>query len=209
MTPSWFEPFPKLARLNRDVTITEKIDGSNMQVFIEHREVVVQNYGLMANTPLFIEHDDFFIAAGSRNKWLSHKEDLFGFNKWVHENIDELVKLGPGRHFGEWWGSGIQGSYGLKKDERRWSLFNTHRWYDDLTRPKCCHVVPILYRGPFSTEAVKAAVEALRFLGSQASPGFMKPEGVIIWHDAAQTYFKVTLEKDEVPKGMRDAVVSG
>jgi hypothetical protein len=30
----------------------------------------------------------------------------------------------------------------------------------------------------------------------------MKPEGIVIWHDAARQMFKVTLEKDSEPKGV-------
>ena len=37
-----------------------------------------------------------------------------------------MTFLVPGRHFGEWWGSGIQRGYGL--DEKTFSLFNAYRW---------------------------------------------------------------------------------
>ena len=33
MTPE-FKPFPKMPRLNREVLLTEKIDGTNASVFI-------------------------------------------------------------------------------------------------------------------------------------------------------------------------------
>jgi hypothetical protein len=69
-------------------------------------------------------------------------------------------------------------------------------------RPVCCHVVPTLYSGVFSTEVVNGVVDSLRACGSAASLGFMKPEGVIVWHDAARQMFKVTLDKDEAPKGL-------
>ena len=36
---------------------------------------------------------------------------------------------------------------------------------------------------------------------SVAAPGFMKPEGVVVFHTAGNLGFKKTLEKDEVPKG--------
>jgi hypothetical protein len=64
------------------------------------------------------------------------------------EHRDDLLTLGPGRHFGEWWGAGIQRRYGLT--EKRFSLFNVTRWGE--ARPACCHVVPTLYRGPFSDD---------------------------------------------------------
>ena len=48
------------------------------------------------------------------------------------------------------------------------------------------------------------------FVGSRtrwitiAAPGFMKPEGVVIYHKAANLLMKKTLEKDEQPKGFRE-----
>lgn len=178
-----FQAFPKIPRLNRDCVITEKLDGSNAQVSID---------------------DNGVVKAGSRSRWITpctvlKSTDNFGFAAWVESNADELRKLGPGIHFGEWWGLGIQRGYGLH--ERRFSLFNAERWSDDSVRPSCCSVVPVLYLGPFSTFDVEEAVRRLREYGSTAAPGFMKPEGVIVWHCAARSMFKVTLEKDSVPKG--------
>lgn len=37
--------------------------------------------------------------------------------------------------------------------------------------------------------------------GSVASPGFMKPEGVVIYHAQANVLFKKTFEKDDAGKG--------
>lgn len=175
-----YVPFPKVPRLNREVLITEKIDGTNAQVFIPE--------------------DGSTVLAGSRTRWITPDADNFGFAAWVHDNRDELLKLGPGRHFGEWWGSGIQRTYGLSKGERRFSLFNVARWGDDAARPACCHVVPLIWQGNFVTSAVDAAIEGLRQNGSRAAPGFMKAEGIIVFHTAANSGFKVTLEKDEEPK---------
>jgi hypothetical protein len=113
---------------------------------------------------------------------------------------EELLLLGPGRHFGEWWGQGIQRNYGLK--EKRFSLFNVARWEDDAMRPFCCSVVPTLYRGDFDTNTIAVALELLQKYGSKAAPGFMKPEGVVIYHTAGRVYFKKTILKDEEPKSM-------
>lgn len=176
---SEFVPFPKIPRLSREIIVTEKIDGTNSQIFIA---------------------DDGVILAGSRNRWLHIGDDNFGFAKWVVEHQDELRELGPGRHFGEWWGGGIQRGYGLQKGEKRFSLFNVSRWADE--RPACCHVVPTLYRGEFSQGAIDDALAELRTNGSQAAPGFMRPEGVIVFHVAANMGFKKTLEKDAEPKGL-------
>lgn len=121
-----------------------------------------------------------------------------GFARWAEANRDELLKLGPGAHFGEWYGSGIQRGYGLK--EKRFALFNSTRWAE--ARPACCDVVPILYSGIMSESAIEQAMERLRAEGSVISPGFMRPEGVVIYHMASQSMFKRTLERDEEPKGM-------
>ena len=40
------------------------------------------------------------------------------------------------------------------------------------------------------------ALEDLKTTGSRAAPGFMKPEGIIVYHSAARMYFKMTIEKD-------------
>lgn len=108
--------------------------------------------------------------------------------------------LGPGRHFGEWWGSGIQRRYGI--DEKRFSLFNVGRWNAENRPPACCGTVPLLFQGPFSTEIVDWNVERLRQEGSFAAPGFMRAEGVVVYLPAARELFKVTLERDEQPKSL-------
>lgn len=180
MNPSiLFEEFPKIARYSREVVVTEKLDGTNGQVYVND-----------TMTEVF---------AGSRSQWIKSDGDNFGFARWVTEHRDELLKLGPGRHFGEWWGAGIQRRYDLK--EKRFSLFNTHRWSDASTRPACCGVVPILWQGPFDQLNVDDILGKLKEGGSVAAPGFMKPEGIVIFHTAAQWLLKKTIEKDEAPKG--------
>ena len=79
-----FKGFPKMARLSREIIVTEKIDGTNAQVFIT---------------------DDGDVMAGSRTRWIYPGDDNFGFAAWVQEHRDELLTLGPGQHFGEWWGA--------------------------------------------------------------------------------------------------------
>lgn len=112
------------------------------------------------------------------------------------EHADELRALGPGSHFGEWWGSGVQRGYGLTGGEKRFSLFNVSRWTDDV-RPACCSVVPTLLRWTFDTVKVDEVLASLAATGSQASPGFMKPEGVVVFHAASGQLFKKTLDKND------------
>lgn len=193
--PDAFVGFPKMARLSRECIITEKIDGTNAQI-------CVTETGQM--------------LVGSRTRWITPEQDNYGFARWAEENREELLKLGPGRHFGEWWGQGIQRGYGLA--EKRWSLFNVSRWclagaepqripmadpriekfQDQL--PACCSLVPVLYRGLFSTGACNVALGTLQLEGSKAAPGFMRPEGIVCFHVAGNCGFKKTIEKDDSPK---------
>lgn len=175
-----FKEFQKTPRLSRECTITEKIDGTNGLIYIT---------------------EDNQIHAGSRSKWIIPEEDNYGFAGWVEKNKEELLKLGPGRHFGEWWGNGIQRKYGMKQNV--FSLFNIKLWSNHDVRPKCCSVVPTLYTGPFDTKAITDVLEILAKNGSFAAPGFMKPEGVMVWHESARMYFKKTIEKDNEPKSLR------
>lgn len=189
-----FNSFPKMARLSRDVVITEKLDGTNAQVLIE--EVAHIDYP-PADALAVVGR--LAIYAGSRNRWITPAQDNYGFAGWVQRNAEELAGLGAGRHFGEWWGCGIQRNYGLK--EKRFSLFNTARWSGD-DRPACCDVVPVLYSGPFDTREVDDCIAYLSKVGSIAARGFMQPEGVIVYHTAAGIGFKKTIVGDESPKSL-------
>lgn len=175
-----FRPFPKVPRLLRDVTITEKIDGTNASVRV---------------------YPDGTVRAGSRTRWITPEDDNFGFAAWVRDHAEELRGLGEGHHFGEWWGRGIQRGYGL--NERRFSLFNVSRWNADTPPPACCHIVPVLYKDlPF--DALHGALECLFPSGSSyAAPGFSRPEGVMVYHSAARQYFKYTFDGDGHKGGAR------
>ncbi|MDD5006336.1 MAG: RNA ligase family protein [Candidatus Omnitrophica bacterium] len=183
-----FVGFPKIARLSREIIITEKIDGTNAQILIG-------------------ENGEWLV--GSRKQWITPENDNHGFAAWALRHKDELIAgLGVGRHFGEWWGSGIQRGYGLSKGEKRFSLFNTNRWgyFRDKEKypndkPDCCYVVPVLYQGLFDTECVKIELNGLERRGSDAAPGFMNPEGIVIYHTAANMMFKKTIKNDEKGKG--------
>jgi hypothetical protein len=171
-----FVPFPKMARLSREIVVTEKLDGTNAQIVIG---------------------EDGSIRAGSRTRWITPKDDHFGFAAWVAENTGDLLRLGPGRHYGEWWGRGIQRGYGIT--DRRLSLFNASRWGVEEC-PPCCHVVPVLYRGDFDTSRILEALGSLAAQGSVAAPGFLNPEGIVVYHTASGVGFKKTIHKDEKPK---------
>jgi len=67
--------------------------------------------------------------------------------------------------------------------------------------PECCYVVPTLWIGKFDTLAIERNLQELKRSGSLASPNFMNPEGIIIYHTASRTLFKKTIENDEKGKG--------
>ncbi len=193
-----FVAYPKTPRLFRDIVITEKLDGTNAQILITHSKVTPTRGGQLI-PPHIAKAGDFVLCAGSRNRWITPEDDNYGFASWVYHNAVELVKLGEGRHFGEWWGKGIQRGY--DQPVKRFSLFNVARWNGATPPPVCCDVVPTLYSGPFLQGRILYALDELRLKGSVAAPGFMKPEGVIVFHTAASRTFKVLLENDDQPKG--------
>lgn len=215
MTDITFQEFPKMARYSRECIITEKIDGTNGQIYIVPTSEL--SCGKLYPDAVYIEDfsqpDSVAIFAGSRNRWVAPGYDNAGFAAWVVANGQELKKLGPGRHFGEWWGSKIQRTYGRK--DRVFSLFNVNRWVqngdmdcDGVHCSKtgvsvaCCRTVPIIAVGEFNSDIVDKSIYHLRTQGSEAQPGFMQPEGIVIWHYAANIGFKKTLLNDETPKSV-------
>jgi hypothetical protein len=217
MTPE-FRPFPKMARLSRECIVTEKIDGTNASILISETTDEERSSLSWDQQKIIAVIGNLTLRAGSRTRWLTPGDDNFGFATWVNQNRDELVTLGPGHHFGEWWGQGIQRKYDMA--EKQWSLFNVSRWclhgetpqaiptadprivkMQDVL-PPCCHLVPVLYRGVFDTSAIEWQLDLLRQNGSRAAPGYKFPEGVVCFHVAGNVGFKKTLEKDSEPKGL-------
>lgn len=180
-----FVEFDSIPRLFRDMVVTEKLDGTN--ALVEVRE-------------------DGQVWAGSRTRYITPEADNYGFARWVREHEGELRLLGPGRHFGEWFGLGIQRGYGLT--EKRFALFNVSRWTSAFNtgavagetlclEVPCCHVVPELLRWSFDTAVVRELLTGLSLHGSHAAPGFMKPEGVVVYHAPSKQLFKATLDKND------------
>lgn len=214
-----FNEWPKTPRLFRDIIVTEKLDGTNSHILItqiaknyEDPNMLTYFYGPDAST--------WGVFAGSRKKFVTpgKQTDNYGFAQWVKDNIEDVKKLGPGRHYGEWWGNGIQRGYGMKN--KMFSLFNVTRWclhdrepqeiqsewanekkYQDKLPPSI-GLVPILYRGLFSTPRIDEILSNLREYGSVAAPGFMKPEGIVVHHTQSMHNYKVLLENDQQPKSL-------
>lgn len=177
-----FQAWPKTPRLFRDIVVTEKIDGTNAAVIVT---------------------DDGRVAAQSRKRLITPGDDNAGFARRAFDNAADLIELlGPGYHYGEWWGSKIQRGYGLTGGEKRFSLFNTHRHAGIETESGgLLRTVPVLYQGPFSERAIHRALADLQLEGSVAEPGYMRPEGIVTFHSASNSVFKTLIENDELPKG--------
>ena len=191
-----FNAFPKIGRIfKNNMIVTEKLDGTNAQVYIFPCDSDQYSYGFDQERQYCLgTKDGFGIAAGSRNRYITPEADNYGFAKWVKENQDELFKLGEGRHYGEWWGKGIQRGYGQVK--KIFSLFNTSRWSGNNTelRPSCCEVVPVLGCWTMDTNKIKEILEELKTTGSRAAPGFMDVEGIVVYHPASNGLFKYTVD---------------
>jgi hypothetical protein len=175
-----FTPFDSIPRLVRDVVVTEKIDGTNAQIVIG---------------------EDGSVRAGSRNRYITPEADNFGFARWVAEREEELrAVLGPGRHYGEWYGSGIQRGYGLS--EKRFALFNTHRWTPAIGYlPTGIDVVPVLGIRTLDTKWIMEIADSLFVNGSRIAPGFAHPEGIVVFHTKSKQLYKYTFDKNDGHKG--------
>jgi hypothetical protein len=176
-----FQEFDKIARYSRGVVVTEKIDGTNATIYINGTGT-----------------DNVTFATGSRNRWITPQDDNYGFSRWAHEHKGELLGLGDGWHRGEWWGAGIQRRYGMT--EKVFSLFNVGRWNAETPPPACCRVVPVLWTGMMHRMPLDTILQNFVANGSAAAPGFMDPEGVVIYHSASKTYYKKTVKNDDQPK---------
>lgn len=164
-----FKAWPKIPRIeNKKEFYTEKIDGTNACIIIL---------------------EDGTFACQSRSRIITPDDDNFGFAKWAYENKDELMKLGVGYHYGEWWGLGIQRGY--DQTEKKFSLFNTKRWGDhNPNTPSCVSVVPTIH-----ANSIEEAKEKLITNGSYAAPGYMKVEGIVIFDYLTQSYYKAIIDK--------------
>lgn len=174
--PDKFPSFPKIPRLFRDCIITEKLDGTNAFVKIT-------------------ENPDEPILVGSRNRWITPGKytDNYDFAAFIYSNMDVIRRLGPGYHYGEWWGAGIARKYGLT--DRRWSLFNTSKWLPEGL-PSNISYVPILGIRTFDFKFIDETIQSLKTTGSIAAPGYMNPEGIVLFHPAAGKLFKYTFDGD-------------
>lgn len=165
-----FKEFPKVPRLSKDCVISEKLDWTNACVVVT---------------------EEWDVFAQSRNRMIKMWDDNYWFARWVGENEQELLKLWMGYHYWEWRWLWVQRWYDM--DRKVFSLF-VFRW-EEL--PKCCSIVPYLYEWPFDTNKIDEVMGKLKEWWSIASPWFMNPEGIIIYHTASKQIYKKTFEHDE------------
>lgn len=177
-----FPKFPSIERFdNLRCFITEKIDGTNGLI-----EVSCQG-----------------VKFGSRNKWLSNGDDNFGFYAYFSQYVDDMVawyhRNAPGynwepvRIYGEWFGKGIQRGYDLK--ERKFMPFS-YGLAEDIEGVFAPNIVlpEFLYQGKFSREVLNNCMNSLKEEGSQVVPGYMKPEGVVVYFPDYEFSLKETFD---------------
>jgi len=201
-----FEKFSSIGRLYREVVITEKIDGMNAGIVIKQclGEDLYRNAITHVSHVPFNGYEDCKFAVGvqTRRQFIDTTKDNQGLAAWVLAHARELViTLGPGKHYGEWWGRNIQRSY---HQPRNWfSLFNTKRWNkDNVGHIDGLLTVPVLYSGPYEDWVNTMQLHRLETEGSFAAREVdgrkldFRAEGIVGWHTALDTYYKVTLDGD-------------
>lgn len=171
-----FKSFDKIQQIGKAfITITQKLHGTNAQVAIT---------------------DDGQVFAGSRTRWVTPENDNYGFATFVHANKDAFVQyLGPGRHYGEWVGPGINSGEGLT--EKKFCLFDVLKNGEGRPLPPQTVFVPLLHKGAFSTEAIDLAMSDLKQNGSKLVPGFTRPEGIVVHIVGTELRFKKTFDVEE------------
>lgn len=148
---------------NEKYHFTEKIDGTNACIVINL---------------------DGSYFCQSRTRIISPDSDNFGFARWVKENEREILKLGDGRWYGEWWGLGIQRGYEQK--QKNFSLF----YYPGELPTELVQRVPTI-----PVKSVDECIDFLKENGSLAAPGYMKPEGAVVYHSLAKSRYKIIIDK--------------
>ena len=163
-----FKAWPKIPRFqNETFVITEKIDGSNACVIVDTMDNVYAQSRTRIITP-------------------GKQTDNYGFAQWVADHSVELLQLGPGYHYGEWWVNVINRGY--DQTQKRFSLF---AWYHTDV-PECCGRVPVFEKGTTISDAVDDLIKN----GSKAAPGFMRPEGVVVRSNHyGNALYKVIIDK--------------
>lgn len=176
-----FKEWPKIPRGSAfNVSITEKIDGTNGCVIIEGGEVV----GAQSRNKLIYPEGTEGQEKGCDNS---------GFASWVRDNKEDLKSLGDGYHYGEWAGPAIQKNpHNL--EEKTFFLFNNERWAENPSTPACCSVVPLLYNGEADKDTIQ---KVMNELFTSARDNHYEPEGVVAYWRSFRKCTKHTFKSQE------------
>lgn len=189
-----FKSFPDIKKLGSTVfTVTQKIHGSNAQVFIFPKMKEISHSFEDGKGYTELVEDGFDLLVGSRTRWIVPGDDNYGFAAFVYANKEEFInKLGVGQHFGEWAGPGINSGEGLT--QKTFVLFDYWR-YDPTNLPPQTVLVPVLYKDKFDLGVIESVMLDLKTNGSKLAPGFMRPEGVVAQINGIR--YKVVFDAEE------------
>ena len=195
----------------REIVVTEKVDGTNSAVIIEEVDPELDYEYEGGFTLATVERGGktYAVAAQSRNRLIfpSKATDNHGFAAFVQQNAEELfILLGPGRHFGEWWGKGINKRYASAMEGiKGFALFNVakhadlHHWLRFGDQQVLVEPVHVLYEGPFSEQKIRDTLNELKKHGSWMSP-FDPAEGIVVFHTQSRQTYKITLDQNDAGK---------
>ena len=180
--------YPDVFTEGEEVYVTEKIHGTN---FRAGYVPTVANTFWKKILKFFGRLPEYEFVYGSNNVQLQHKDSggFYGFNVYKEAvesfRLKEILK--PNEVvYGEIYGGGIQKNYnyGLGENERKLVLFdlrqgdtysdpvNFTHWCDERGLPR----VPVLYKGPYNREAIKA----LTLGNSVLEPKQKVREGIVV-----------------------------
>lgn len=157
-----FGKIENIKKFNSRMVITQKINGTNAQIFIKKRD-----------------DGSYCVLAGSRNRWLTVDNDNYGFCAWLENNLDAIIDFfGEGRWYGEWAGNGISAGEGLP--DKNFVMFDWHR-RKDMPKETALNIlyVPVLYTGAYDLQQIEKVSESLRIGGSKLAE-FDRPEGIVV-----------------------------
>ncbi len=205
-----FEEFPKMPKWdNMELVITQKMHGTNACINIYCKHCAKMGHTIVIGQKCECTTPDYGLICGKRTAWITTQSDNFGFALFCYVNKDELIAfLGPGIHWGEWCGPGINKDAGEGLSVKTLYLFNYWREYDMAIKPKNVEIIPVLYFGKNLPGVIEKTCEKLKVEGSAAVPGYMNPEGVVITLNRVR--YKKPFNNEEthwagVPKAERPA----
>lgn len=182
------------------VTVTEKIDGHTIILHIDRLKRMCGSQATLVRAGDVMQmgnsKPEFYrVWVQNRQRIVTPESDVAGVAAWARDNAVGLVTLlGEGVHAGEWWGYKICRGYGLPRGDRRFSLFNTARWGSKLLADvPGLSITPVLWEGvlgPSNMSDLLDVMDKLRTGGSHAAPGYLHPEGVVVYHQGADTMMK-------------------